>query len=154
MSWRDKLLNEIAATEETIEALELDLKELRAHRVQLKKKIYDGATGELRGYDNLLVLISDIRPSIQQWIELYNRQHGGGAQRTLAERAIVSGRLIRAIKNQGTNTSGGRFISLQTADRLLQACNLSHRISDLEVVVNGSVRPKVPDPPYQHFEEI
>ena len=148
--WRNNLLNEIASIEEEIEQADEHLKGLRANRTRLKKRLYDGKTGEPRGHDSLLVLRSDIRHAITQWIELYDRQHGKGGQLMLSERSKVSTRLIRSIVNRNGDR---RFISLQTADRLLQACNMSHLIPDLDVVENGGVRPVVPDPPFTHYTE-
>ena len=152
-NWRDRTLNEIARIESEIAPIEAHLKQLKAERTRLKRVLYDGRTDELRGHDNLLVLMGDIRPFIKQWIELYDRQHGGqGGQLMLSVRSTVSTRLIRKIVN-GTN-NGQRFVTLQTADRLLQAANMSHRISDLDIIANGSVRAVPPEPPQsQYYEE-
>lgn len=154
-NWRDRTLNEIAAIEQEAEGLQERLKVLRERRTKLKKKLYDGRTDELRGSDSLLVLISDIRPAIQQWIELYDRQHGKGGQLLLAEKAVVSTRRIRSIVNGGQ--FAGRdthFVTLQTADRLFSAMGMGYKVKDLDWYPNGTTRAPIPEPPQsQYYEE-
>ena len=154
MNGRDATLNLIATIEEEIEQVERRLKELRQERTRLRKRLYDGRTGELRGDDSLLVLRGDIRHWIVQWIELYDRQHGGkGGQLMLSERSNVSTRLIRSLVNR---TGERRFVSLQTADRLLRAAEMGEKVSDLEWFPNGNIstKPQVPEPPpTQYYEE-
>jgi hypothetical protein len=156
-NWRDRTLNEIAAIELEAEALVAKLNELKERRAKLKKVIYEARTDELRGADSLLVLAADIRPMIKQWIELHDKQYGGGGQLILAERSNVSTRRIRAITNR-TEFAGreGRFVTLQTADRLLTAMDMGNRIADLDIVPNGSVRKnggRVPEPPQSNYYE-
>ena len=150
---RNLRLNEIAVIEQEIEDLAVKLKELREQRIKLRKAFYDGRTGELRGSDSQLVMIGDIKPYIKQWIELYDRQHGKGGQLTLSERSTVSARLIRKIVNGSTN--GKRFVTLQTADRLLRAAEMGEKVSELEWFpnTNGDWRKNPPQPPHSKFYE-
>lgn len=152
--WRHNVLNEIAVIQTEIEKTVEHLQSLRKSRDRLRKKLYDGRTNELRGKDSLLVLISEVRPAIKQWIDLYDRQHGKGGQLLLAERSNVSTRRIRSIVN-GTGFAGrdGRFITLQTAERLLTGMDMGYRVADLEIYETGTLRPEIPQPPFSHFEE-
>ena len=156
---RNERLNEIAQIEQEIEDTAVKLKMLREQRIRLRKAFYDGRTGELRGSDSQLVLIGDIRPFIKQWIELYDRQHGGrGGQLMLSERSTVSTRLIRRIINGGSSDgtyNNRRFVTLQTADRLLRAAEMGEKISDLEWFppTNGDWRKNPPQPPPSKFYE-
>lgn len=151
---QNRRLNEIAKIEEQIETMATKLKKLREKRIRLRKAFYDGRTGELRGSDSQLVMIGDIREPIAQWIELYDRQHGGrGGQLMLSIRSTVSARLIRKIVNGSTN--GKRFVTLQTADRLLRGADMGERISNLEWFspTNGDWRKKPPQPPESKYYE-
>ena len=151
---RNRRLNEIAEIEQEIEERAIELKKLRNKRHRLRKAFYDGRTGELRSSDTLLVMIGDIKPFIKQWIELYDRQHGNGGQLMLSERSAVSTRLIRKIVNGSTN--GKRFVTLQTADRLLRAAEMGEKVTDLEWFPNrnGDWRNKPPQPPpTKYYEE-
>jgi hypothetical protein len=155
---RNRRLNEIAKIEQEIETKAVELKSLREQRIRLRKAFYDGRTGELRGSDSQLVMIGDIRPFIKQWIELYDRQHGRGGQLMLSERSTVSTRLIRRILNGGTSDgtyNNRRFVTLQTADRLLRAAEMGEKVTDLEWYppTNGDWCKKPPQPPPSKFYE-
>lgn len=155
-SWRSNLEREIAELNSEIETVVQHLKNLRDRRNKKQKELYDGRTGEVRSGDSLIVLTSDLRKHVKNWCELYDRQHGIGGQSMLAEKAKVSSRLIRAILNPYSSYGGTqekRFVTLQTADRLLQAMNLTYLISDLDVFPNTREGRKIPEPPFQHYAE-
>lgn len=151
--WRDETLAEIAKLDEEIKVLSSQLQELRDRRRKFQKTLWEGRTKEVRGSDTLLVMITDIKPYVTEWVENYNRDHGHGGQLMLSVRSRVSSRLIRHIiaYPNGNNGRNDR-VTLQSADRLMQACNVTHKMKDIRVIPKTR-KVNVPDPPESHFYE-
>jgi hypothetical protein len=144
---KDDDQRELEAIREEIKQHKLALIDLRKRRKTLERRVYEGYTGEQRSGDSILVPAYELRHVVTTWVTLYNGQHGGkGGSRTLSERAQISTRIVRKIKNGGD--AYGKFITLDTVERILKAIDNNQLIHDLTFVKsNGNKGLKVPEPP-------
>ena len=108
------------ATEERISQLEKQIRYRTTMKVAKNGNIYSG------------VLCSDLRPYIQEWVDM------GRTLGALADRASISeGSIVRILNNKQD------MVRTDTADKLLTALGLPHIFNEL-----------VPEPPEsQYYEE-
>jgi len=141
-------------TKRQIEQLS-EIRDNLTHHIKVLEEHYKRLTGEsvVPEVENQWVSRIALKKYVEIYLELHERQYGHPGLQALCENAKVSRQTLKNIRFKEDQM----WVSLRIADQLLQAMNMTHIIHEIDIVegdlLNGSKWPKVPDPPFQHYEE-
>lgn len=128
-----KLKSEIKTRTDKIQVIKDELAPLRQERDKIHKDLSENRTFEIRGNDRLRVPVAEVAPIIKRW----RAADENNTMALLAQKASISRRLVFKILQENP----GEYITLTSADRILQALGLPHKIRGL-TVVSISMMPK------------
>lgn len=139
--------DEIQAIKQEIAEVDLNIKRLQQHRINLAAKLKrkqrdyrfkqfkaDRGSRDAARYDNQVIMVEDIRPHIESGL----REVYGGNLTQFCLKTGFDPRYVRAIRNSARK----KYITFSVADELLTALDRYDALEDIQVYNRWSHEPE------------